>query len=98
MTRVLAAGALALAIASGGSAALANGPKAANTEGKAPLLRALDGMKSYAQQPPGQSTRPDDPDMGDDNASTQAILTVCTSDTPAAERSAICDRGPMSPE
>jgi hypothetical protein len=44
--------------------------------------------------PPGQNARPDDPDQGDDNASSTAIFEVCTGDTPAAERSAICDRGP----
>ena len=32
-----------------------------------------------------------DPDQGDDNASARAKEVVCTKDTPAAQRSAICD-------
>lgn len=42
-----------------------------------------------------QSHRPVDPDMGDDRASLVAIQKVCAKDTPAADRSAICD-GPIS--
>jgi hypothetical protein len=35
--------------------------------------------------------RPVDPDQGDEHASPTAVDKVCNSDTPAAERSAICD-------
>jgi hypothetical protein len=46
--------------------------------------------------PPGQSKRPVDPDQGDDHASIIAIDHVCTSNRPAARRSAICPV-PVSP-
>ena len=45
----------------------------------------------------GQSKRLRDPDQGDDKASDRAMLVVCTKDTPAAKRSAICDGEPVSP-
>lgn len=48
-------------------------------------------------EPPGQNNRPDDPDQGDDNASQTAIEKVCSKDTPAARRAAICDNIPDSP-
>jgi hypothetical protein len=47
--------------------------------------------------PPGQSSRPADPDQGDDHASATAIAVVCSKDTPAAQRSAICPT-PISPD
>lgn len=59
------------------------------------LKKGLDAMAASAV-PPGQSSRPDDPDRGDDNASDRAIQMVCTKDTPAAQRSAICPK-PVSP-
>ncbi|MFL6756838.1 MAG: hypothetical protein ACJ8EG_04605 [Sphingomicrobium sp.] len=46
--------------------------------------------------PPGQTTRPVDPDQGDDHASPRAIAVVCSKNTPAARRSAICPV-PISP-
>jgi len=46
--------------------------------------------------PPGQSSRPVDPDQGDDNASIVAIDRVCNHDNPSATRSAICPT-PISP-
>jgi hypothetical protein len=46
--------------------------------------------------PPGQTSRPADPDQGDDNAALIAITRVCNGDTPAAQRSAICPT-PVSP-
>ncbi|QNM82924.1 hypothetical protein H8M03_00710 [Sphingomonas sabuli] len=54
-------------------------------------------VDSTRANPPGQDKRPADPDQGDDNASDRAISMVCFKDTPAAERSAICDRSPASP-
>ena len=67
-------------------------------DGSDELRQTLMKMVSQGDQPPGQTKRPDDPDQGDDNASMTAITTVCTMETPAAERSAICDRSPTSPE
>ena len=54
-------------------------------------------VRSNGDNPPGQDKRPFDPDMGDDNASDRAIFEVCTKNRPAAQRSAICRRGPISP-
>lgn len=55
--------------------------------------------KAVQQQaaPPGQAKRPVDPDQGDDHASARAIAVVCSKDTPAAQRSAICPV-PVSPQ
>ena len=58
------------------------------------LKKGLDAMIASAS-PPGQANRTDR-DQGDDNASDRAIQVVCTKDTPAAQRSAICPR-PISP-
>ena len=65
-----------------------------STKGLGALKRGLDAMASAAV--PGQANRPVDPDRGDDNASDRAIQMVCTKDTPAAQRSAICPK-PVSP-
>ena len=58
------------------------------------LKKGLDAMIASAS-PPGQANR-SDRDQGDDNASDRAIQVVCSKDTPAAQRSAICPR-PLSP-
>ena len=63
--------------------------------GTAELKKGLDAMIAAAA-PPGQANRPVDPDRGDDNASARAIEVVCSKDTPAARRSAICP-APISP-
>ena len=58
------------------------------------------GNKGSKSSPPGQTTRKSDPDQGDDNAVLRAIKIVCTMDTPAAKRSAICfgdEDSPASP-
>lgn len=68
-----------------------NSPKNATAE----LKKGLDAMIAAAS-PPGQANRPVDPDQGDDNASARAIQVVCSKDTPAAQRSAICPT-PISP-
>ena len=60
------------------------------------LKSAVNAMVQPAS-PPGQSKRPQDPDQGDDNASDTAIFKVCTKDTPAARRAAICPGPPVSP-
>ena len=76
-----------------GTAAVASGPPAAAQPSAAKLLKvALDSMVT----PPGQSSRPADPDQGDDNASLVAIGRVCSHDNPSASRSAICPV-PISP-
>ena len=84
-----------LGLSLGGVASAAPPQKSPQSEKTAAktLVRALFGT------PPAQSTRPDDPDQGDDNAALNAILEVCYKDTPAAERSAICEdeREPVSP-
>jgi hypothetical protein len=58
------------------------------------LKKGLDAMIASAS-PPGQANRTDR-DQGDNHASDRAIQVVCTKDTPAAQRSAICPR-PISP-
>jgi hypothetical protein len=60
------------------------------------LRRGLQAMVQSQTEPPGQSTRPVDPDQGDDNAAARAIQMVCNRDKRAASRSAICP--PISPE
>lgn len=77
-------------------------PAAANqdnkSEGVQELRQGLVRMVQHMHQPPGQSSRPDDPDQGDDNASDRAIFVVCTRNgPPSSERSAICDGTPMTP-
>jgi hypothetical protein len=71
--------------------ATASGPAKTSTTD---LKKGLDAMIASAS-PPGQANRTDR-DQGDDNASDRAIQVVCTKDTPAAQRSAICPR-PISP-
>jgi hypothetical protein len=76
-----------------GTAAIAAGPPSA------PPSRVTDGLRAALHSmvvPPGQSNRPVDRGRGDDNASIIAIDHVCTSNTPAARRSAICPV-PISP-
>ena len=90
-------------LASAGAATAAKSSQAQGNQPEEQLGQALDDMVTNASgngsSPPGQSTRPDDPDQGDDNASDQAIFEVCYKDTPAADRSAICDQGsPVSPQ
>jgi hypothetical protein len=43
-----------------------------------------------------RSSQSADPDQGDDHAAARAIQIVCSKDTPAAQRSAICQN--VSPE
>jgi hypothetical protein len=96
--KALPAGIALLLLVAGGTSARAKDQNSANNganKGVAALKKGLDAMIAAAS-PPGQSKRPVDPDQGDDNASDRAIQVVCTKDTPAAERSAICPR-PVSP-
>jgi hypothetical protein len=73
-----------------------NQPDHQTKQSVAQLHRAL-AVVAAAVVPPGQSTRPVDPDQGDDHASPTAILHVCSKSTPAAQRSAICPTG-ISPD
>ena len=60
------------------------------TPGTAGLVQALHAMAG----PPAKTV---DGDQGDDHASLRAISVVCTKDTPASRRSAICPVS-VSPE
>ena len=71
--------------------------KSSQSEAAAGLAKALDAAVLAQSSPPGQAARPVDPDQGDDNASLRAISVVCSKNTPAARRSAICPP-PVSPE
>lgn len=91
----IATAAAALALA-GAQSAAAKPDKQDN--GANQLRNTLVTMVNQHSHPPGQSKRPDDPDMGDDNAAARAIFVVCVrNDTPAAQRSAICDGEPITP-
>jgi len=84
---------LLMSAAGFGTAAIAAGPPSASPS------HATDGLRAALHSmvaPPGQSKRPVDPDQGDDHASIIAIERVCTKNTPAARRSAICPV-PVSP-
>jgi hypothetical protein len=88
---------LALLMLVAGTSVQAKDQKPSNSPAKtatADLKKGLDAMIASAS-PPGQVNRIDR-DRGDDNASDRAIQVVCTKDTPAAQRSAICPR-PISP-
>ncbi|CAN5233142.1 hypothetical protein BH24PSE1_BH24PSE1_03660 [soil metagenome] len=90
--------AAALLASTGAATATAKPSKGAHPRlSQAMNSMVLDATGHNDGQPPGQSNRPADPDMGDDNAAQEAILTVCFKNTPAAQRSAICDREPVSP-
>lgn len=56
------------------------------------LKKALNAMVAQAGPPPKTKDR----DQGDENASERAKEVVCTKDTPASRRSAICPT-PISP-
>lgn len=77
----VAVAAIAIASVAGGTAALAK------PSGVGQLNQALAAVAASAV----------DKDQGDDHASPVAILKVCSKDTPAAQRSAICPTG-VSPD
>jgi hypothetical protein len=60
------------------------------------LIQALDAMVASQSSPQSAQPKQPDHDQGDDNASPRAKSVVCTKDTPAAQRSAICPQ-PVSP-
>jgi hypothetical protein len=91
---------LAVLIASSAAipaAVAAKGPPPSPPGLAAQVQTALNAMVQPLVAPPGQSSRPADPDQGDDHAAARAIEMVCTKDTPAAQRSAICPV-PISPD
>ena len=106
--KIISAGLGLLVLASAGVAVQAKdtkteaGPQAAPAKSDVSALKkGLDSIRLASSPPgqgtpPGQANRPVDPDQGDDNASLNAINIVCNKDTPAAQRSAICNR-PISP-
>ena len=82
-------------LAIGTAASAAGRPAATPAKVSADLRTALKSMMNGT--PPGQANRKVDPDQGDDHASLRAIEVVCSKDTPAATRSAICP-APVSPD
>ena len=62
-------------------------PPAASAQSTA-IMQA--GLKAMARGVANATGRPIDPDMGDDHASMVALQKVCSKNTPAAQRSAIC--------
>ena len=88
---------LALLLLAAGTSGQAKDQKPASSPTKSAtsdLKKGLDAMIASAS-PPGQDNR-NDRSQGAENASDRAIQVVCTKDTPAAQRSAICPT-PISP-
>lgn len=83
-----------------GSAALAKNDNQSN-QGIGQLKQALGAVAATANaqgpKPPDHFNPKADNDQGDDHANPRAILRVCSKDTPAAHRSAICPTG-VSPD
>lgn len=79
-------------VAIGTAASAAGRPATPPGKASSDLRTALQAMVSSANQ----TNRKVDPDQGDDHASARAISVVCSKDTPAATRSAICPT-PVSP-
>lgn len=79
-------------------AAIAKGERdqSSSRQGSALLTRALNNVATITQSS-GPPARTEDRDQGDDHANAGAILRVCSKDTPAARRSAICPVS-VSPE
>jgi hypothetical protein len=72
-------------------AAVAKGKRdqSSSQQGIAVLTQALNNVATTTQSS-GPPARTEDRDQGDDHANAGAILQVCSKDTPAARRSAIC--------
>jgi len=86
----------AITLGMAGSAAVlakdpANGPSGHDPD--ATLAKALNAAVTL----PGQARKADSPSQGADHASPGAIDVVCSKDTPAAQRAAICQGPPVSP-
>ncbi|MDP9423986.1 MAG: hypothetical protein M3Q19_14345 [Pseudomonadota bacterium] len=95
--RIISVGAILAASLVAGSPGVAKGqPDNPQRQSVGELHRALAAVAATAQQP-GQFNPKADGDQGDDHANPRAILRVCSKDTPAAQRAAICPVG-VSPE
>lgn len=80
-----------------GSPGLAKGqPNNPQRQSVGELQNALAAVAATARQP-SQFKPKVDRDQGDDHANPRAILRVCSKDTPAAQRAAICPVG-VSPD
>jgi hypothetical protein len=72
------------------------GAQATSAQRAAVIQDALRSTAALSANSPEASRRPQDGDQGDDSAAALAKLRVCTKDTPASQRSAICNRVPVS--
>ena len=92
--RILPLAVLAVAVATGSAGIAKDKPNLPSNV--AQLDRALSAVVATVQgtTPPPKT---EDHDQGDDHANPGAILRVCSKDTPAARRSAICPVG-VSPD
>ena len=84
-----------------GPAAFAKNSQNQSNQGIGQLKQALSAVAATADaqgpKPPDHFNPKTDRDQGDDNANPRAILRVCSKDTPAAHRAAICPTG-VSPD
>jgi hypothetical protein len=89
--------AVAIGLATSATAALAKGPaKPPAGQGSAALAGALNQMGASSSQVQNLKKVSGDRDQGDENASPRAKERVCSKNTPASRRSAICNP-PESP-
>lgn len=92
---------LVIASMAAGTPALAKPADRSNAQNVTQLKQALNEVAASANaqgpKPPDHFKPKTDNDQGDDNANPRAILKVCSKDTPAAHRSAICPTG-VSPD
>ena len=87
---------IALIIAFGMTIPTAAASKSAASQNPPAALDKALKVMAPAAAPPGQTKKKPEHDQGDENASDRAKERVCTKNTPAAQRSAICPR-PNSP-
>lgn len=94
--KVLSAGVAVASIVIGSAALAKNPPNSPAQKDISQLNRALSAVAATTQAagPPAKTV---DNDQGDDHANPGAILKVCSKDTPAARRAAICPVA-VSPE
>jgi len=92
---------LIAAVATSGAALAKQKPNSPAQQNAVQLQHALSAVAATANSsgpPPPEHFNPKaDNDQGDDHANPGAILKVCSKDTPAAHRSAICPVG-VSPQ
>ena len=91
---------LVLASLAAGTPALAKPADQSKAQNTAQLKQALDEVAATANGPPPANhfnPKKNDNSQGANNANPGAILRVCSKDTPAAHRAAICRTG-VSPD